>query len=388
LRILYVSSGEKSGGANIAAYRLYSAISKKASIEAKFISIDSLSYKFLNKLIHKLNYRISKTLVSSDKFFSWSFFSVIGLQKAIKKYNPDVLHLHWTSLGILKLVDPTIVNAKIIVTLHDMRALTNGCHYSEKCQLYMSSCSSCEFNVLDARLQQFLPSYLQCSNKITYIAPSHWMFDCANKAEITKLNESMVVCIPNVSPDFIERDKRLKNRDFKVIASGALNYDMDNRKGFDLLLKFMSSYTGPFFQLVLYGLSDPSEVKKSFPKNERIDVRFHGLLSPASMEKLNNESHGLLFLSKHENLSNVLVDNLRHGNFAVGFDIGGNQDIILHGKTGYLAKPFEINELCEGVEFCIQKDAELFYRNCKTLYSNNFSVSKVVEQHISVYESE
>jgi hypothetical protein len=35
------------------------------------------------------------------------------------------------------------------------------------------------------------------------------------------------------------------------------------------------------------------------------------------------------------------------------FDIGGNSDMIEHQKTGYLAKPFESEDLACGIEWKI-----------------------------------
>lgn len=43
----------------------------------------------------------------------------------------------------------------------------------------------------------------------------------------------------------------------------------------------------------------------------------------------------------------------------LGFDWGGNRDLIEHGINGYLARPNDLNDLAEGLEYCIEHRATL-----------------------------
>ena len=63
--------------------------------------------------------------------------------------------------------------------------------------------------------------------------------------------------------------------------------------------------------------------------------------------------------SRQENLSNILAESLACGKPCVAFDIGGNSDLIHHGESGYLAKPFDINDLAAGIRWVLEDDHRL-----------------------------
>jgi glycosyltransferase involved in cell wall biosynthesis len=65
-----------------------------------------------------------------------------------------------------------------------------------------------------------------------------------------------------------------------------------------------------------------------------------------------------IFTSLYEGSANTLIETLQHGIPTIAFDISSNPEIIEHGKTGLLAKPFEISELVACVEK-IKNDQEL-----------------------------
>ncbi|KXB09319.1 hypothetical protein AKJ60_00460 [candidate division MSBL1 archaeon SCGC-AAA385M11] len=48
-------------------------------------------------------------------------------------------------------------------------------------------------------------------------------------------------------------------------------------------------------------------------------------------------------------LSNAIMEALACGTPVVGFDIGGNKDIIDHQQNGYLARPFDPQDLAVGI---------------------------------------
>lgn len=52
-----------------------------------------------------------------------------------------------------------------------------------------------------------------------------------------------------------------------------------------------------------------------------------------------------VFPSKYEGAANTLIETIQHGVPCIAFDISSNPEIIQHGVNGYLAKPFDVNEL-------------------------------------------
>jgi glycosyltransferase involved in cell wall biosynthesis len=59
--------------------------------------------------------------------------------------------------------------------------------------------------------------------------------------------------------------------------------------------------------------------------------------------------------SKQENLSNTIMEALACGTPVVGFNIGGNSDMIEHQNNGYLAKPFDPQDMAKGIDWVLRE---------------------------------
>jgi glycosyltransferase involved in cell wall biosynthesis len=67
------------------------------------------------------------------------------------------------------------------------------------------------------------------------------------------------------------------------------------------------------------------------------------------------------------------------------FATGGNHDIVVHKQTGYLAKPFNVNDLARGIEFCLANQKELSKNSHARAGNSYFSEKEIVEKHKEVY---
>ena len=90
--------------------------------------------------------------------------------------------------------------------------------------------------------------------------------------------------------------------------------------------------------------------------------------------------------SLQENLSNVIMESMACGTPVVGFNVGGNSDMIEHKINGYLATPLDTSDLKDGVEWVLKNN------NCKEICQNarekvvtEFDSSIVVEKYIHLY---
>jgi glycosyltransferase involved in cell wall biosynthesis len=168
------------------------------------------------------------------------------LASRVQQINPDIINLHWTCKGFLKIETLAKFTQPIVWTLHDMWAFTGGCHYSESCDLYTKSCGSCP--QLQSNREQDLSRWVWNrkakswkSLNLTIVSPSNWLAECARSSFLFQNNR--VEVIPNgldtqiYQP--IERHlarARLKlPQDKLLILFGAMSSTSDRRKGFHLL---------------------------------------------------------------------------------------------------------------------------------------------------------
>lgn len=69
----------------------------------------------------------------------------------------------------------------------------------------------------------------------------------------------------------------------------------------------------------------------------------------------------------------------------MAFCTGGIPDIVEHKKTGYLAEPFETEDLYHGILYCIDNHAELS-RNSLRKAKMDFNAEVIVKKHIALYK--
>ncbi len=92
--------------------------------------------------------------------------------------------------------------------------------------------------------------------------------------------------------------------------------------------------------------------------------------------------------SIQENLSNVILESLSCGTPVIAFDIGGNSDMIEHKQNGYLAKPFDTNDLAYGIEWVLEhSDINLLRERARDKFLKEFSEDIVAERYINLYKS-
>ena len=191
VEILHLSTGHM-GGAGLAARRLNSALND-AGINSRFLALADKGFiPSKNEIAYerKISKKIKgKVLSLVNPFFSrYVLFTPISVNalsiKAIKKIaNPTttILHIHnWFNLLNEKGIrDLEKIGYRIVLTLHDQRFFTGGCHYSLNCDGFESKCGHCP---LIRKPMRFIPRYRLYKNKLLFqnsriqlLAPSMWI---------------------------------------------------------------------------------------------------------------------------------------------------------------------------------------------------------------------
>ena len=73
----------------------------------------------------------------------------------------------------------------------------------------------------------------------------------------------------------------------------------------------------------------------------------------------------------------------------VAFDIGGMSDMIVHQDTGYLAKPYSINDLAQGIAWVTanQERRAILSANARKHAVATFDIDLVVNRHLEIYNT-
>jgi len=407
MKILIVNTSDIDGGAARAAYRLhksllnqgidsYMLVQNKSSDEYRVISQTSKLQRGMNALRPTLDGLPLLFYKNRSKtVFSPAWLPFINTVKKINDINPDIVHLHGICGGMLKIENLVNIKAPIVWSLHDMWAFTGGCRYSEGCIEYEKRCGNCKVlgSIKEHDLSRKIFNRKQKAfskiNNMTIVGLSQWLNKLAKKSTLLKNKKHITLPNPidtNIFKPFDkEKSKELwslpKNK--KLVLFGAMGATSDPRKGFNELKKALSKLEENEIELVVFGSSKPKE-----SQNFGFKTHYLGALSDnVSLVALYNAVDIVVIPSLEENLSNVIMESLACGTPVVGFDIGGNSDMIEHKKSGYLAKEYDADDLSNGIEWILKnKNYNNFCVNAREKVLKEFDSVVVAKKYIELYK--
>lgn len=307
----------------------------------------------------------------------------------------DLLHLHWICWGLLRPEDLRGITRPVVWTLHDMWPFTGGCHYDDGCGRYGSGCGHCPMlrrpgpGDGSARLMRRKMDAWRALD-LTLVAPSRWL---AREAARSALFAGRPVrVIPNaLDLDIFYPMDRARARaqlglpdDRRVVLFGAINPLSDPRKGGDLLQAALGQVSrdrrsAGLRVLIVGAPGGTSEGPGGIPVHSLGVLRDNeGLRQAYAAADVS------VIPSRQENLANMIAESLGCGRPCIGFDIGGNGDLIRDGETGRLVRPFDIPELAQAI--LEVPETEGWVDRCRGLAERTIAAPVVAASHLALYD--
>ena len=407
MKVLHVNTSDTNGGAARAAYRLHRAlltenidskllVQKKTSDDHTVIAPTSKFEKGINLLRPTLdNLPLQQYKHRTQSLFSPAWLPFSQIPKKIAQINPDIVHLHWIAGAMMSVKDLANIDKPIVWSLHDMWAFTGGEHIDEGQQHYLDRCGNSK--VLNSKKDKDLSRkgwerkrqvYAQIEN-MTIVGLSDWMHQAAKNSSLLKNENHIQLPNPIDTATFAPFDKVEARRLFnlpmgkKLILFGAMNATSDPNKGFNYLFEALEQTSLENTELVIFGSSQPTT-----PLNFKQPVHYLGQLhDDVSLRVLYSAADVMVVPSLQENLSNAIMESLACGTPVVAFDIGGNSDMIEHQLNGYLAKPFEPQDLAHGIEWILNEpNYQKLCDNAREKVLTDFDSRLVAKQYIELYK--
>jgi len=408
MRPLLLNTSDREGGAARAVARLHLALRAEGLDSAMMVQWKGGNLPdvfapqgIAGRLFSRAKFELEKLPlrayrpVSKDFSAPWAPSLTPG---RVRRLAPDLVHLHWTSYGLLNIEDLARLGAPIVWTLHDMWAFTGGCHYSLGCPRFQQACGACpilsssEENDLSRRVWR--RKHRAWRNLILHtVAPSRWMAERARESSLFTGRDIHV--IPNaIDVNLFKPEDRGAARDRlglpqgpKLILFGAVDSANNPRKGPHLLraaLEKLSERIREPVELVVLGQNSPSP-EGVFP----LPTHYVGSLSDDSaLVTLYAASDVVVLPSVEDNLPNIAMEALSCGRACVGFHIGGLPDLIDHGASGYLARALDPADFAEGILQCLDPDhAASYSQQGRAQALVKYSPHIVARQHIALYRS-
>ncbi|MDJ0553666.1 MAG: glycosyltransferase family 4 protein [Microcoleaceae cyanobacterium MO_207.B10] len=374
--VLLINSNDSSGGAARAAYQLHQGFHEIGLNSQMLVQIKGTDNSTVTLQQAKLNRKIAQfipTLTTwplplyrqrENLLFSPQWFPD-RLVAQVKQINPSIINLHWICQGFVKIETLPKFKKPLVWTCHDMWPFTGGCHYSGKCNRYQESCGNCP--ILHSNQKRDLSNWVwQRKAKawknlnLTIVTPSSWLAKCVSSSSLFK--DLAVKVIPNGLD--LERFKPIDQKiarqilnlpeDKQLVLFGSLSPTSDRRKGFHLLQPALQSLSQAGWQdkiqLVIFGSSQPKEIPELGFECSYLG-RFDDDISLALVYVA---ADVFVAPSIQDNLPNTIMEAIACGTPCVGFNIGGIPDLIDPQLNGYLAQPFEIEDLAKGIAWVLE----------------------------------
>lgn len=404
IKVLHVVAGDLNEGAARGAYWLHQGLLKyevesrmivqyddskdpavKQIYDNKFHNLLVLSRIVLDRLPVILYHKREKSIFSTG-------ISGFDIRKLSDYQWADIIHLHWINNGMINVKLLNKIDKPIVWTMRDMWPMTGGCHYSMACRGYEYRCGNCM--VLKSDNKHDLSRYVlkrkekYYPENLHFVAISSWLRGCAEKSHLLKY--FYIDLIPNGvdTKEFFPIDKKTARKILgipmgkKIVLVGAANIN-DKYKGFDKFRNSISHSKEEYFFLFFGKLNDEDL------NGLNIDYKSLGFLKDnISLRLAYSAADVFVAPSIQEAFGKTIIESMACSTPVVAFDATGPRDIIDHKNTGYLAEPFEPEDLARGIDWVLE-DAErchqLSYQS-KTKVENEFSVSVVAQKYIQLYK--
>ena len=200
------------------------------------------------------------------------------------------------------------------------------------------------------------------------MAVSKWLAECAQNSVVMK--DWPVTIIPNCLNTQIWKpvDKTLARNmlglpiDVPIIAFGTYGANSEYHKGFDLLVDALKNLKGlnKDMELAIFGQLAPKEhINLGFKVN--FMGHFHDDLS---LSLFYSAVDMLVVPSRKEAFGQTASESMACETPVVAFGATGLLDIVDHKINGYLAKPFESEDLANGIEYVLNTSTSQYNELC------------------------
>lgn len=406
MKVLHVVGGGLAGGAARGTYWLHLGlrnlgvdsrmIIQKANGSEPFVEsvaknlrgIALRSLKIFFDLLPVILYRKRER----DNIIFSTGMSGFDIRKSREYKLADIIHLHWINNGMINIKLLKKIDKPIVWTMRDMWPFTGGCHYALDCTRYETGCGRCpqlrsdkyfdlSWYVLN-RKKRYFPK------KMTIVSISRWLAKCAKSSEVFKDFDIRVFHNNINTKDFfpieyqVARDALGLPKKKKILLVGAADQHWKH-KGFDKFQEMVHYLKEDYF-FVFFGHVDHAIL-------DRINIEYKALgylNDNISMRLAYSAADVFAVTSIQEAFGKTLAEAMACGTPVVAFDATGPRDIVDHEKDGYLARPFEAEDLAHGIEWVMEdkfRYKELSQRASEKA-KREFASENIAKKYLQLYK--
>lgn len=408
MKICHLSYADQAGGAARAAFRLHRALCDAGCESTMSVAVQgsddwrvrgpatamqkarALAKRGLDRLPIRLQRTTNPTLHSSG-------WCTALPERSKDQAEADVLNLHWICGGALSVEAIGRLRKPCVWTLHDMWAFSGAEHYggdSDEARWragYSRANRDPQHGGFDVDRWVWRRKQRAWTRRMEVVAPTRWLAACA--ADSALLRDWPIAVIPNALQTATYRplDRAMARgllrlpQSSRIVLFGAADGARNPLKGWDLLepaLHIVGARVGGVVGVV-FGQGEP----RTLPQ---LGMPLHWtghLHDDLTLALLYSAADVMVVPSRIDNLPQTGTEAQACGCPVVAFRVAGLPDVVEDRETGYLAEPFSVEDLANGIVWVLE-DAERHARlsaNARARAERLWAPEVVVPQYLEVY---
>jgi glycosyltransferase involved in cell wall biosynthesis len=346
MKILIVISSLKVGGAE-----------KQAVIDANELfaynhdvtvayGLDGPLSRLIHSEIRKLHFNTDNKLIASFNLF-----------RHLLNNRYDIIHSHMFWAEKIAIVPSKLIRTKIILNEHGLGLWKKWYHKLEmRLVSNYSVCVACSCS---------LNSQIRKINKEVHYSKL-----------VTLLNSNEKNCYKRISPSnwrsrkigFVGRFHKVKQLDhFILLAKELIRTGINN------------------FEFILVGEGGEFNYIRETISSEGLDCYFKLTGYQENTEKYLSKMCLFILPSRIEALSVALIEAQSYGIPCITYNVGGNKEVVIHEKTGYIVPPDDTGLLAEHIKYLLhhyevwEKMSREAHQNANTVFSKRVRLNRLLE---------
>lgn len=397
MKIILLGHSKKLGGAGIAASRINDCLKKNdLHIHELFLDNYILKKNFYFKLKYLFILFLSKIIkkFQINKNFNLRSLGLFGIFNAndINNINANIVNLLWINNEVISIKEISRIKKNIIWTIFDTWAFCGTEHYTETKRFvdgyYDFNKPSNQKGIDLDRIVWNLKNKFFKKNNIKIIATSNWLYKLLNKSKLFKENKIYKINCPIDSNIWKPLNKCIAREQLGleksariIIYGGGL---ARSRKGFDLLESSLSLDLN-LEQKVIVLLLGCKNV--NFNNSKGVSFRSINFQNSISNQILYHSAADIVSVpSRFDNMPYFGIESMACQTPIVTFDIGGCGDMLEHMKSGWISKPFDIDNYSKGISWLLKDKDRLdqLSINAREFVQKNFSYENFIKEYKKV----
>lgn len=408
MKILHLCFSDGMGGAAVGAKRMHQAM-RASGLDSRLLVVMKTTNddrviemrRWKNSFMYrdKFNKLVMRAMKSNNPVLHSLGMVPTGTHKVINQMDADVVQMHWINADTISIAEIAKIDRPVVWKLPDMWAFSGAEHYK-----------------LPGDPDRYVDGYTRGNrpaheggidiNRIVWnhkksrwksaafgiVGPSQWLADCAKKSCLFKDRPVRHILNPLDTSLYRPLPKEPVRKEFglagkkKLVMFAAMHATIDTRKGFHHLkdaLGKLGNYLSPReVEFAVLGAAGPEGDAVS-----GFDMRYLGVIRDEDrLVRAYNTADVVVFPSEMDNLPNIIKEATCCGIPCVGFNVGGMPDMISHKKTGYLADPYDTDDLARGVAWAVENSSGDLSEKVRSIAVARHEPRVVVGQYLDFYQ--